>query len=78
MQRDGIKMPNEVSKALPAFRYGNPADVVEFDQMDALGCRGCTKHSEVLMKSICSEEKNVSQKGVPIIGHKCRWFVEKE
>jgi hypothetical protein len=70
-------MPDQPSNALPSFRYRDPADVVEFDQMDTLGCRLCTKHSIVLTKSTCSEEKNAIQKGVPIIGHKCRWFVEK-
>ena len=70
-------MPSERSTALPASRYRDPADVVEFDQMDALGCRLCTKYGEVLTKSICQEEKNEFQKGVPTIGHKCRWFVER-
>lgn len=69
-------MPKEESSALPSFRYRDPADVVEFDQMDALGCRTCVKHEIVLCKSICKEEKNAFQKGVPIIGHRCRWYVE--
>ena len=67
----------ENSCALPFHRYGDPAAIVEYDQMDSLGCRACTKHSVVLVRSVCSESKNAAQKGVPNIGHKCRWFVEK-
>ena len=67
----------ENSYALPARRYGNPADIVEYDQMDTLGCRACTKHSVVLVRSVCGESKNAVQKGVPNIGHKCKWFAER-
>jgi hypothetical protein len=77
MKREGIKMPNESSNALPAYRYGDPADVVEYDQMDEMGCWACSKKEIVLGKLICKEEKNANQKGVPNIGHKCRWFIER-
>jgi hypothetical protein len=65
------------SYALPARRYGNPADIVEYDQMDALGCRACKKHNVVLAKSLCTDSRNTVQKDVPIIGHHCKWFNEK-
>lgn len=67
----------EESKALPSYRYGDPANVVEFDEMDAMGCRLCTKHEVNLTRSICTEVRNASQKGVPNIGHRCKWFVER-
>lgn len=67
----------EESKALPSYRYGDPANVVQFDEMDALGCRLCTKHAVLLAESFCTEEGNGKQKGVPNIGHRCKWFVEK-
>lgn len=65
------------SYALPARMYGDPSDIVEYDQMDALGCRACTKHSFVLIRSLCSDARNTVQKGVPNIGHRCQWFIEK-
>ena len=74
-----IRRGNEVedSRAKPAWLYGNPADIVEYDQMDALGCRACTKHEVVLVNSVCTDARNPAQKGVPNIGHRCKWFNEK-
>lgn len=65
------------SHALPARMYGNPADIVEYDQMDALGCRACKQYEIVFVRSICSDSRNTVQKGVPNIGHRCKWFIEK-
>lgn len=65
------------SHALPAWRYGNPADIVEYDQMDAMGCRLCKSFVEAFVGSVCTDDKNSVQKGVPNIGHHCKWFVEK-
>jgi len=66
------------SYALPAHHYGDPADIVEYDQMDALGCRACAKHEFVLVHSVCSDSRNPVQKGVPNIGHRCKLFIEKD
>ena len=73
-------MENDIqkSKALPAHCYGNPADIVEYDQMDALGCRACQQFKVEWTKSFCSDVRNTHQKGVPVIGHKCKWFIEKD
>jgi len=65
------------SRALPARMYGNPADIVEYDQMDAMGCRVCKQHDVVLLKLVCTDSRNTVQKGVPAIGHRCKWFIEK-
>ena len=70
-------MDHEKSHALPASRYGDPANIVEYDQMDAMGCRVCKSHTEILCKSVCSDERNKFQKGVPNIGHHCNWFSER-
>jgi hypothetical protein len=65
------------SYALPSSRYGDPADIVEVDQMDALGCRLCASHTFVLNRVMCVDSRNEMQKRVPYIGHRCKWFIEK-
>lgn len=66
------------SRALPRYFYGDPADVVERLQMDRLGCRACVSHRVVFGRVICVDARNeMKQSGVPVIGHRCRWFVEK-
>lgn len=65
------------SRALPVHLYGDPANIVEYDQMDALGCRACKSYQEVVTKSICADVRNEFQKGVPNVGHRCKWFIER-
>lgn len=70
-------MPNEESRALPSFMYGDPANVVERMELDDLGCKLCTKGFSTFSRMVCREVRNEKQKGVPTIGHRCRWFNEK-
>lgn len=66
------------SKALPSHFYGDPAVVVERLQMDRLGCRACVSHRAVFDRVVCGDPRNeMKQAGVPRVGHRCRWFVEK-
>ena len=60
--------------ALPRFMYGDPADVAERLQLDELGCRACVSHELVLERVVCGDPRNELQRGVPRIGHRCRWF----
>jgi hypothetical protein len=64
----------EKSNALPARCYGDPAEVLEREQMSTLGCRACCNLVQVLGKGFCTEERNAEQKGVPRVGDRCRWF----
>lgn len=72
-----LAMQKENSHALPAHRYGNPADVVEFDQLRRLGCKVCKSFKVVLGRGVCGDARNAFQKGVPGVGHRCKWFAEK-
>lgn len=65
-----------MSTVAPSIFYGDPQFVVEQAELDDLGCGLCTKHGFILTKAICLEPKNEKQKGVPHIGHRCRWFDE--
>ena len=65
---------NEPSHALPMHFYRDPAAVVERNELDALGCSCCTKSHSLLGRVFCTEPKNERQKGVPRIGHHCKWF----
>lgn len=65
------------SYALPAKYYRDPAETLEVRQLDRLGCKLCTKHDRVLGRSICTEERNSTQAGVPHVGHRCKWFDER-
>jgi hypothetical protein len=52
--------------------------VVERLEMDRLGCRACVSHRLVFDRVICGDGRNeAKQSGVPRIGHRCKWFVEK-
>lgn len=64
---------NVRSTALPAWMYGDPADVVERLELDDLGCKACSM-SEMAFKVVCTHSRNKQQKGVPQIGHRCKWF----
>lgn len=69
---------SEISRAFPMHFYGDPALVVERAELDDLGCRICDQHGHVLDRVVCHAEKNVKQRGVPYIGHRCKWFGEKK
>ena len=64
------------SKALPAFCYRDPAEVVERNELLSLGCRACSSLVVVLNRPMCQDSRNESQKGVPGIGIRCRYFRE--
>lgn len=66
------------SSAVPHFMYRDPADVVERMELDQLGCRACVSHRVVFNRVLCGDVRNETQQaGVPRIGHRCKWFVEK-
>lgn len=65
---------SEQSHALPIHAYGDPADVVERNQMNDLGCRACKKHEMYFGKVVCTEPRKTSHKDVPRCGHKCKFF----
>ena len=66
------------SSALPRFMYRDPADVAERLELDDLGCRACVSHRLVFDRVICGDVRNeVRQAGVPRVGHRCRWFLDK-
>ncbi|PTR17484.1 hypothetical protein C8R31_101648 [Nitrosospira sp. Nsp2] len=67
----------EDSHALPASYYRDPAETLERLQLDRLGCKLCTKHERILGRSICTEQRNDKQAGVPHIGHRCKWYQER-
>lgn len=66
------------STALPVRFYRDPAEVVELNQLDALGCRICESAAIVLSRVFCVDVHNEKQKGVPYVGHRCRWFNLRE
>lgn len=68
----------ERSHVLPAHRYGDPADVAEQDELDDLGCKVCAAHGFTWRRVICRDARNEKQKGVPYVGHRCKWFEEKK
>ena len=65
------------SNALPHYRYGDPADVVERMELNELGCRACGSHRIVFDRVVCGDERNEQQLGVPRVGHRCRLFTER-
>lgn len=68
----------ESSYALPAYYYSrDPADVVERNQLNELGCRACVRAVTVFGRIQCSDRRNEKQKGVPGIGHRCKLFKER-
>lgn len=68
-------MPDS-SNALPSWMYRDPAEIVERLEMDDLGCKACSM-SEMAFRVVCTDSRNEKQKGVPNIGHRCRWFRER-
>ena len=68
----------EKSRALPRQLYGDPAVVVEQHEWHELGCRLCTKAAFTWQRVLCQEPRNERQQGVPHLGHKCRWFDERQ
>ena len=68
-------MPDENSHALPAHAYGDPANIAERNELNNLGCLACKSHAVLYEKVLCSEPRKHDNKGVPHIGHKCKWFV---
>lgn len=62
---------------LPSYYYRDPAEVVERLQMRRLGCRACASHKELLGRVMCSDERNQMQSGVPVVGDRCKWFIER-
>ena len=68
-------MTDENSRALPAHCYRDPAEVVERQQLNELGCRACSSHAVLYDRVLCCDPRKLDNKGVPHIGHKCKWFV---
>ena len=62
------------SRVLPMRFYRDPAEVVEMDELDRLGCKACVKAQSLFDKLLCTEPKNEKQVGMPWKGHRCRWF----
>ena len=62
------------SRALPMHFYRDPAEVVEIDQLDRLGCKACEHAKSIFDKLLCTEPRNEKQVGMPWKGHRCRWF----
>jgi len=65
------------SNAHPHYYYGDPADVVERAEMDALGCRACRSHKVVFDRVMCGDVRNEQQTGVPRVGHRCPLFDDR-
>jgi hypothetical protein len=73
MRRSGASSVAK-SSALPARFYRDPAEVVEVAQLDSMGCRACSSHRVVFDRVVCLDGRNDKQKGVPRVGHRCRFF----
>jgi hypothetical protein len=71
-------MPNQNSNALPMYLYRDPSEVAERKQLLELGCNACEKHTHLLGRVVCTEPKKISNKGVPRIGSKCKYFELKD
>jgi len=67
-------MDRESSYALPTQCYGDPSEVVERKQLKELGCLACVKHTHLVGKILCTDPRKVSNKDVPRIGSKCKYF----
>lgn len=63
---------------LDAYLYRDPAEVVERLELDALGCEACRFAAFTFIRPVCTEPRNKGQKGVPSVGHRCKWFVERD
>lgn len=61
----------EVSRALPGFAYGDPARIIEAQQIRAGGCSLCVRSEVVLGVRMClSSLKFPACKSDPRKGHK--------
>lgn len=69
---------SDVSRAMPIRFYRDPADVVELNQLDDLGCHACDSSWSMNGRLACLDDRNPRQKGVPRVGHHCRFFKVKE
>jgi hypothetical protein len=67
-------MPDENSRALPMHYYRDPAEVVEHLQLRELGCVACDKHTHLFGKVLCTDPRKATNKDVPRIGSKCKYF----
>lgn len=47
-------MNRPVSRALPGYAYGDPAKIVEAQQMRSLGCGACVRSDCILGQMICT------------------------
>lgn len=65
------------SRALPHYCYGDPADVVERMELRDMGCKLCASHDVVLGRVVCTDSRNESQRGVPGVGCRCKFFKER-
>lgn len=74
MQKEQVNMPNVNSTALPMHYYRDPAEVVERQQLRELGCKACEKHTHLFGKVLCTDPRKTSNKDVPRIGSKCKFF----
>ncbi len=59
---------------LPQHMYQDPAIVVERKELADLGCRACEKHTHMFGKVVCTDPRKTSNKNVPSIGSKCKFF----
>jgi hypothetical protein len=63
----------ELSRALPAFAYGDPAKIVEVQQIRQGGCSLCVRSEVVLGVRMClSELKFPACRGDARKGHKLK------
>lgn len=74
LQKGMPVMANENSHALPLHYYRDPAEVVEHLQLRELGCVACDQHTNVLGRVMCTDPRKTTNKGVPHIGDKCKYF----
>ena len=68
---------DEISRALPAYCYGDPAKVLENKQLKELGCKGCASHVIVGGRVGCADPRKTNQKGIPHIGINCKFYKEE-
>ncbi len=61
---------------LPAWMWGDPAQVAERKELAELGCSLCASNVVTMMRAGCGDHRNDRQKGWPDIGSRCKWFDE--
>lgn len=47
-------MNRAASQALPRYAYGDPANIVEAQQLRAMGCAACVRVDYIFGKPLCS------------------------